>query len=270
MGRVLIYLGGNGHCTARLAPAREALARLSANGAIAPFALVEAAYPGFEDRPRAADLDAFLDSIGTSVAKAVSPGDAVVIYGTGIGGLLALCLRARGEWTDMPILMQAPVLWGLERRMLPRVMRLGLARRLLGRLFAWGWFQRRFARKQFERPLAPALRDAFFAGYAHCAALPDLFAWLTPALLRRLEQQCAARPAVLERIGVWWGGRDRVVNLRELAWTEQALMTRWPLRMFTTWGHYPMIDEAEEWVRSIADVLAAPDAVPGPVGPEAR
>src|SRR6266404_4482621 len=100
MGRVLIYLGGNGHCTARLAPAREALARLSATGAIAPFALVEAAYPGFENRPRAADLDTFLDSVGFNLAQAVAPEDAVLLYGTGIGGLLALCLRARGEWTD--------------------------------------------------------------------------------------------------------------------------------------------------------------------------
>ena len=270
MGRVLIYLGGNGHCAARLAPARQALDRLVAAGTVAPFTLFELPYPGFEDRPRAPDLDRFLDSLSHAIAQAVGPGSKALLYGTGIGGLLALCLRARGAWLDVPLLMQAPVLWGLERRLMPRVLRLGLARILWGRLFACGWFQRRFVRQQFERPLAPHLQTAFFDGYARCPAAADFFRWLTPRLLRSLERQCARRPEILRRIGVWWGARDRVVNLQELAWTEQALNVRWPLRLFPDWGHYPMLDEPEDWVRNLADVLAAPEAISGSVGPEAQ
>jgi hypothetical protein len=270
VARKLIYLGGNGHCAARLAPAREALARLTAAGALLPFDLFDVPYPGFEDRPRAPDLDAFLGGISRALAEAAAPGDRLLLYATGIGGLLALCLRARGDWLDVPLLLQAPVLWGLERRLMPRLMRLGPARLLLGRLFAAGWFQRRFVRKQFERPLTPELRAAFFAGYARCPAAPDLFHWLTPRLLRELERQFASRPEGLRGVGAWWGGRDHVVSLQELAWTEQALGVRWPVRLFPTWGHYPMLDEPEDWVRSLGDVLAAPEAIPGPVGPEAR
>ncbi len=269
MDRRLLYLGGNGHCAGRLAPARDALARLVEQGAVAPFDLVDIPYPGFEDRPRAPHLDAFLADVSRTIA-AVAPGGHTVLYGTGIGGLIALCLRARGEWLDVPLLLQAPVLWGLEHRLMPRLLRLGPARLLLRRLFAAGWFQRRFVRRQFERPVAPAVRAAFFDGYARCPAAVDFFAWLTPALLRQLERQFAGRPDALRAVGVWWGGRDRVVSLRELAWTERALGVRWPVRTFPPWGHYPMIDEPEEWVRAVSDVLATPAAVPGPAGPEAR
>ncbi len=270
MHRRLIYLGGNGHCAARLAPARRALARLTAAGTVAPFDLCDVPYPGFEERPRAPDFTTFLDGVSRGIADAAGRGGNLLLYGTGIGGLLALCLRGRGEWLHIPLLMQAPVLWGLERRLMPRVMRLGLARMLLGRLFAWGSFQRCFVRQQFERPLEPEMRDAFFAGYARCPALADLFAWLTPRLLRELERQFATRPEGLGLVGAWWGGRDRVVSLQELAWTEKALGTRWPVRVFPAWGHYPMIDEPEDWVRNLSDVLAAPERVPGPVGAEAR
>jgi hypothetical protein len=269
MRPTLIYLGGNGHCSARLSLAREALARLGAAGLVSPFHLFDLPYPGFEGRPRASDLSAFLDDVSHSITRIVGQGTHSLLYGTGIGGLLALCLRARGEWLDVPLLLQAPILWGLERRLMPRVMRFAPARLLLRALFASGWFQRRFVRKQFERPLSPEMQAAFFAGYAQCGALPDFFAWLTPRLLRQLEQQFAGRPEALQRIGVWWGERDRVVDLRELSVTEQALKTHWPIRLFPTWGHYPMIDEPEDWVRNLGDVLAKPESIPGPVGPQA-
>jgi hypothetical protein len=264
--RRLIYLGGNGHCAVRLAPARAALARLAAERQITPFDLVDVPYPGFEGRPRAADLEAFLASVSASVAAAGGG----VLYGTGIGGLFALCLRARGECGEMPLLLQAPILWGLERRLFPRLMRLSLARWMLRWVFAWPWFQRRFVRKQFERSLTPEERTAFFEGYARCTALADLFAWVTPRLLRKLEAELAARPEALSHVGVWWGGRDHVVGLSELTCTEQALGTHWPVRSFPHWGHYPMIDEPEEWVRALSNVLAAPESIPGPGGPEAR
>jgi pimeloyl-ACP methyl ester carboxylesterase len=270
MERKLIYLGGNGHCAARLAPAREAMRRLGNAGTIESFNLFEVPYAGFEGRPRSPDFETFLNGVSASISEAGGQASKAILYGTGIGALLALCLRARGEWTGVPLLMQAPVLWGLERRLMPRLMRLGPTRRLLGPLFTFGWFQRRFVRKQFERPLAPKLQQAFFAGYAQCPALADLFAWLTPRLLRRLEEQFASRPDALRQVAAWWGGRDRVVSPQELTWTEQALKVRWPVRMFPTWGHYPMLDEPDDWVRNLADVLANPEAIPGPVGPEAR
>jgi hypothetical protein len=267
----VLFFGGNGHCAARLGPARAALAEYAQSAAIEPFELVEVPYPGFEDRRRAPDLEAFLTALAEFLDHGVGPQPGgAILYATGIGGLLALCLRSRGIALDIPVLLQAPVLWGLECRLMPRLMRLGLARAALEGLFSRPWFQRWFGRRYFERRPARALRAAFFNGYAHCPAAADLFAWLTPALLRDLEARSAGQPGALARIAVWWGERDRVVTLRELAWTEQALGVRWPVRTFPTWGHYPMIDCPEEWVRELSHALATPGALPGPVRPEAR
>jgi pimeloyl-ACP methyl ester carboxylesterase len=257
----LIYLGGNGHCAARLAPARDVLARLVADGTIPAFTLFDVPYPGFEDRPRAADLDHFLADLLQKIGDALAAAETSLIYATGIGGLLVLGLRARGELRDVPILLQAPVLWGLEHRLMPRLMRLRPVRGMLHWLFARTWFQRRFVRRYFERGVSNDFQQAFFAGYAHCPAAADFFAWLTPAYLRDLERRFAERPDALQGIRVWWGERDRVVGLDELARTESVLGVHWPIQTFPHWGHYPMIDEPEAWVRAISDVLAATPAI---------
>lgn len=270
----VIFLGGNGHATARLDPARRVLAGLAGPGAPPPFTLVDVPYPGFEDRPRARNLDAFLAAIAESIRSQIDGEDEgagrVLVYATGIGGLLALCLRARGELAGVPLLLQAPVLWGLEHRLMPRVMRMGLAQVALRRAFASPLFQARFARKHFQAPPSPEVRARFFEGYARCGALPDFFAWLTPALLRRLEADFAARPEALRRVTVWWGERDTVVPPREMAWTEAALGVTWPARRFPAWGHYPMIDDPPGWVRALSDAVETASPLPGPVGPEAR
>ena len=111
-------------------------------------------------------------------------------------------------------------------------MRLGPAR-LLPRLFAARAFQGHFARKYFTHLPDHETRAAFFAGYARCPAAPDLFAWLSPALLRSLERDFAARPAALEDVGVWWGARDRVVSPRELEATVAGARPRRPLAVRT-------------------------------------
>jgi hypothetical protein len=244
-GRV-IFLGGNGHCEARLERARRALVERGA-----PFDLLDVAYPGFEDRAPASALEAFLDAVGDRMAAAAA-GSRPRVYATGIGGLVALCLRARGSLTDVPLVLQAPVLWGLERRLVPRLLRRLPAGPLLRLLFRSAAFQRRFARKHFTRAPDAAGLHAFFDGYARCAALADLFAWLDPALLRRLEGSLRGRPEALSRVEVWWGGRDAVVTLEELRWTGQALGVTWPVRLFPDWGHYPMIDAPDEWIDALA------------------
>jgi len=243
------FLGGNGHCAARLAAARQFLIEID---------LDEVPYPGFEDRPRASSLDEFL----AAVAAHLRASNSTMLYATGIGGLLALCLRARGELA-VPILLQAPILWGLEHRWMPKLMRLRPAQVAMRRLFATRLFRRRFVRKYFVRPPDAATVEAFFDGYARCAAAPDFFAWFNPALLRSLERDLAARPAALERIQVWWGGRDRVVSVRELEWTKKALgrADRWPLRVFSGWGHYPMIDEPASWASALSDAVATAGAI---------
>jgi len=270
----VIFLGGNGHAGVRLDSARRALAEIAGPSARPPFTIFDVPYPGFEDRPRADSFDEFLTAVAESIRASAREGDEgagpSLVYATGIGGLLALCLRARGDLTGIPILLQAPVLWGLARRLMPRVMRMGLAQVALRRAFASPRFQARFARKHFRVPPGPDVRAGFFEGYARCGALPDFFAWLTPALLRRLEADFAARPEALRGIEAWWGGRDTIVPARELAWTEAALGVTWPVRIFPAWGHYPMIDDPSGWVRALSDAVETASPLPGSIDPEAR
>ena len=246
MIRRIGFLGGNGHCAARLAAVCQNLPPGTE--------IVDTPYPGFEGRPRAASFTAFLDEVAARLAAAAPD----LVYATGIGGLIALTLRARGELSGIPLLLQAPILWGLERRLMPRVMRLGLAQIALRRAFAVPAFQRHFARKYFIRPPAEETLATFFDGYARCAAAPDFFSWMNPSLLRSLEAAFARRPEALDGIQVWWGGRDRVVTLWELEWTRAALGLgeRWPVRVFPGWGHYPQIDEPREWAEAVADEVA--------------
>jgi pimeloyl-ACP methyl ester carboxylesterase len=250
MGDVVLFFGGNGHASPRLRSGRAALARASA-----PFELVEVPYPGFEGRPRRESLDGFLDATwdGCLAHRA----SAKAGYATGIGALVALGLRARGVLA-IPLIFQGPVLWGLEQRMFPQMMmRAKLARELLRWSFTRPWFQDRLARRLFVKPLGRADREGFFAGYRQCAAFADLFTWFTPASLRALEARFAERPELLERVTVWVGGRDRVVGPAELRATERALAVRWPAVEFAAWGHYPMIDEPEEWAKALIHALAA-------------
>lgn len=242
-----MFLGGNGHCAGRLDRARAALAERGS-----PFDILDLAYPGFEGRPPAPGLEPFLDRVDEGVAAAAE-GSRPRIYATGIGGLVALCLRARGSHADLPVILQAPVLWGLEARLMPRLLRRLPARPLLRVVFGSRTFQRGFARRHFIRPPDESALASFFDGYARCAALADLFAWMGPGLLRGLEASLRGRADRLSGIVVWWGGRDRVVTLEELRRTERALDTTWPVRVFPDWGHYPMIDAPEEWIAALSN-----------------
>jgi hypothetical protein len=245
----VLFLGGNGHAGVRLAPARRALA-----GQGGPFALVDVPYAGFELRPRAASLDAFLEGVAASVETA---GGGALVYGTGIGGLFFLCLRARGRLLDVPTVLQAPVLWGLEARWFPRLMRLPGAARFAHSLFGRRAFQDRFLVRYLRRPLSMEMRALFFAGYLRCTAFPDFFRWLTPALLRELEAAFRADPSKLDGIRFWWGAHDAVVSPEELKRTEAALGRAFPVRTFPEWGHYPYLDDPEGWVAALTEEVRA-------------
>jgi len=248
--RLVLHFGGNGHASVRLDGARGALGRRAG----AP-ALFDVPYPGFEGRPSSPGLGAFLDSTAHSY-RAVEA-SAVAGYASGVGALVALSLRARGELSGLPLVFQGPVLWGLERRRFPRLMTAcPPARRLLQRVFTLAAFQDRFLRTQFRRPITGSARARFFEGYARCPAFGDFFGWFTPGWLRSLERQFALRPSGLAGVTVWLGGLDRVVGPPEVEATARALGVRWPVVRFPDWGHYPMIDEPEEWADALCESLA--------------
>lgn len=246
--RSLLFVGGNGHCAARLQPARDTLHGMEGGG---PFALEEARLPGFDGRAAPASLDALLDSLAAVIGRTGA------VYATGIGALLVLAARLRATAPPAPLVMQAPVLWGLATRWMPRALRLAPVRALAGALFARAPFQRRFWRRHVALPWDDPLRAAFFEGYARCAAFADLFDWITPAWLDGLGRGLRARPDALGAVRVVWGEDDPVVGVSELRLTEPVLGVAWPLRVVPGWGHYPMLDRPREWVEVVAAELDA-------------
>jgi hypothetical protein len=216
------------------------------------FELVEIHYPGFEGQARAPSFDAFLASVDGQLGES----GAEVGYASGIAALFALALRARRLARGVRWIFQGPVLWGLEHRFMPRLLRVLPAEPILRAAFGSPSYQRRFVKKQFLSTLDDAERDAFFAGYASCSAFADFFAWLGPPLLRDLERSFAEDRAALAGIEIWLGERDRVVDVDEVTRTERALGVSFPVRRFPSWGHYPMIDDAAGWVREVGDAVA--------------
>jgi pimeloyl-ACP methyl ester carboxylesterase len=250
IARTVLHLGGNGHASIRLQRARQALADLEPS-----LALVDVPYPGFERRAARESFPAFLDDlVGFIAGLPVAP---LAVSASGIGALIALGLRAKGELAGVRLIFQGPVLWGLEQRQFPRLMRaIPPARMALKWAFGLAMIQARFTRKHFVQPQDPAFLDAFFQGYRDCSSFGDFFDWMAPSLLRSLESEFQAHPERLANIEVWVGGLDHVVGLDEVRLTEQSLGVSWPVVEFPTWGHYPMIDVPEEWADALARALA--------------
>lgn len=252
-GRTVLFFGGNGHAPVRLDPARAVLA---AGPSDERFRLVDVVYPGFAGESRASGFEEFLSRIERSVADATAEGRPALVHATGIGAMIVLALRARGCLVDVPTVFLGPVLWGLETRLFPTLMRLPGVARLGTALLTTGWMRDRFARRHLPGA-SPAFVEAFFDGYRECRHFADLFHWFTPSLLRELEARFAERPEALRGIELWWGAQDAVVGEREADVTEQALSVVWPRRSFPDWGHYPFVVQPEAWLAEVRRALAA-------------
>ena len=251
----ILHFGGNGHAAVRL----DRVSASATDRRGGPRSWWTSPYPGFEGRPRAGSFDGFLEEVATS-CRSVEPRP-IGGVASGIGALISLSLRARGDILDLPLIFQGPVLWGIERRWFPRLMRPKVARRLLRWAFTVPAVQDRFVRKQFLRPLDRSTVERFFDGYADCPAFADVFDWFTPRWLRTLESRFREMPEALGRITIWVGGRDRVVGIDEVRATERALGVRWPIVEFPGWGHYPTIDGPEEWAIALRHALDAARSV---------
>ena len=251
--RRVVFFGGNGHCAARLNPARSALARIAGAGKVPKLEILEIEYSGFEGRPPAASWPEFVSEVARQLSTLDSQ-PSTVLYGSGIGGLVLLALRAR-DAAPFPILLQAPVLWGLEARRFPLWMRFPAAGAMVRTAFRFPPIQWWFARKYFSRRIPRDVRRGFFRGYARCRGFARMFSWLAPPLLRELEEGLRGKPERLANVSVWWGGKDRVVTTAELRATEKALEVQWPLREFPEWGHYPMIEAPEEWIAALSEAI---------------
>jgi len=240
-----LFLGGLGHALCRLAPARTAARSFG-------FDVKEVLYPGFEGRAPSASIDEFLDSVEQQVDIYRLSHKRRLVYATGFGTLIALALRARGRFVDLPCVFQGAVPWRTVRSVAGRPevgagLRANLKRPS---------YQARYVARHFQRTLEAGEARAFFSGFATCEINEALFGWLTPGWLADLEGRLAARTGALQGIVVWLGGRDTLVQPSELEATEAALGVRWPRVVVEDWGHFPYLDDPLGWIEAVHRSLA--------------
>lgn len=244
MSRGPLVLGGLGHALCRLTPARAAARSWR-------FDVKEVLYPGFEGRAPSPDLETFLDEVEHQVDIYRLSHKHRLVYATGFGTLVALALRARGRFAEVPFLFQGSVPWLTVKRIggapeLGAAIRASLRRPDV---------QERYVARHFLRALSDDESRSFFSGWATCDIHEQLFEWVTPGWLADLEGRLAARPRMLEGIVVWTGAQDGLVQERELEATQRALGVEWPRVDVDGWGHFPYLDDPVGWVEAIGRTL---------------
>ncbi len=245
MSRGPLFLGGLGHALCRLAPARTAARAFG-------FDVKEVLYPGFEGRPPSASFEDFLDNIESQVDVYRLSHARRLLVATDFGCLVALALRARGRFPDLPFVFLGAVPW----RQVQTIGGQRAAGDRLRQLLRDGSVQARYVERHFQRPLPADAARAFFSGFGACEIQSELYDWLSPGWLADLEGRLAARPGALEGIAVWLGEEDRLVDVAELDATERALGVRWPRAAFEGWGHFPYLDDPLGWIEAVHEALA--------------
>ncbi len=254
--RVVLFFGGNGHAGARLAPAR---AVLDGMGKDAPFEIVAIPYPGFEGRPSASDREAFLDACAGAASRWAARDD-VLVYATGIGALFAVALRAQRRLAAHPLPPPGSRSVG-PRAALDAANRSGRAGTRHPTPVRLAPLPAPLRPPSLRRAPHPRADVGVLRGVRTMRGHRRPVPLVPPVLAARPRGSGRCGPAALAGVEVWWGGRDRVVGPSELRWTERAIGVRWPERTFAAWGHYPMIDDPEGWVRALAATATTGPAV---------
>lgn len=169
----------------------------------------------------------------------------LVLLGHGIGGSVALEVLQQDAPAVDAVVLHAPVGARLDTRLLPRLMRLPGAPRLL----RWGISseltrplvrRRLFRAGTVPRPVA----DAFLAAYGRCAAFGPVFATITPAWWDSLEPRDV--PGVL-----LWGGGDGVLGADQVQ-DYRRLLPRARVEVVDAWTHWPMLEQPADYAAVLA------------------
>lgn len=199
--------------------------------------------PGFGGRPMDVDhptVDDFAAwlrrDIGAELAD--DPGPSVVL-GHGIGGSVLLQAAQVGAVADGYI-FHAPVGPFLGDRLFPRLMRPPLVRHTARRAIS-GPLGRMLLRRRFDADMAAA----FARGYADCDAFSVMFDILDQDWFDDLRP--ITTPSTL-----LWGGGDRVLK-EEYVHGFSGVLPDASIEIEPDWAHYPMIDNAADYARVLAE-----------------
>jgi len=201
--------------------------------------------PGFEGvplPPGPVTVATFADALAAELATIEGPR---VVLGHGIGGSIALDALGRHRDIAEGLILHAPVGARLDERLFPRVMSTPIVRRVV----QWGISAlptRLIAGRLLFRGTPAGFTDRFLAEYRRCEAFGPMFDILTA------EWFDALTPLDLPAT-VLWGEHDRVLG-SDQATEIEALVPRAERVVVPGWGHFPMIDDADDYATRIADL----------------
>ncbi len=204
------------------------------------------ALPGFAGRPADHCLENLADYAFEISETLLSLEPPLVLLGHGMGGAIALELCQYDAEKIQAVILHAPASAHPGKRPLARLMALPAAYPAGRRIFTSRLLRPLSQRMLFTRSLPADYLETFFNAYRDCAVFnqmntlvsPEWFASLLPMRL----------PAVL-----LWGSKDRMAPSSRAS-DFRRLLPHSTIHIQPGWGHYPMIEQPEEYSRVIIEL----------------
>jgi len=196
--------------------------------------------PGFDGTPLPSatpTLDVFVDAMIAAVEALPRPR---VVFGTGIGGSIALQAAQRPGWAD-GFILHAPVGPSLDTRLLPKLMRPNLVRSFAKAAIS-SPVGRALGRRRYADVPADTI-DRVLGDYARCDAFGPMWDILNADWWNALEP--LADPAI-----VLWGAGDGVLDAGH-AEEFRRVVPDAEIRTEPDWAHYPMLEQPEHFAATI-------------------
>lgn len=218
----------------------------------APAALHAITLPGFQGRALpigVPTIETFTSAVRDAAAgvRANDPAGSIVLLGHGIGGSIALDAVANDSSIADGLILLSPVGVKLDDRLFPKIMSKSAVRAAAKRMISSSVMQAtagRFLFKPAPRPFA----KRFLAEYANADAFAVMFDLLNAEWFAQL-------PPVELPVAIVWGAKDRVLDVGHIDAYEEAIAdTRRIVR--ADWGHYPMIEQPDDFATTIAQCAA--------------
>ncbi len=201
--------------------------------------------PGFSGRPLPAGkttMTTFTDAVIEELESVQSPR---ILLGHGIGGAITIDVVAQRPDLVDGLILHAPVAANLESRLFPKVMQSMFIRRAAKRIIS-SWPMRKVASRLIFAKAPQPYVERFLAEYRRADAFEVMFDLLTAGWYESL-------PVLTVPSVVLWGEKDRVLQVEQAEAVEKKLadVSR---HIEPSWGHYPMIEQPEDYARALAVV----------------
>lgn len=199
--------------------------------------------PGFDGAPLPWSSPTADDFAAAMIAAVEALPRPRVVFGTGIGGSIALQAAQRTGWAD-GFILHAPVGPSLDTRLLPKLMRPQIVRSFAKAAIS-SPVGRALGRRRYA-DVPPDTIDRVLGDYAHCDAFGPMWDILTADWWNALQP--VREPALL-----LWGAGDGVLDAAHAAEFARVVPDA-EVRTELDWAHYPMLEQPEDFAATIAKI----------------